>query len=273
MSAVDTWMPLYIGDYLADTGHLTAAEHGAYLLLLMQQWRRGWLPDDDMQLSRMVRMRVEHWRRIAGNVRAFFAAGEMPGTLQQKRLHAEREKALSISQKRADAARAKAKVQADATPSTPGSQGGNMHPGFANGSTSKPLETLETTSANAEQMQVVCTHNHNHKDKKESKEGKKTRSATADGKASPPILPEWLPSEAWAAWCLHRGRKFTQQQAEFSLRELGKLRAAGHDPTEVIEKSIASGWTGLFPLKRTGSHHDRPGKLDWVISEMMETMQ
>jgi uncharacterized protein YdaU (DUF1376 family) len=167
MSAVDTWMPLYIGDYLADTGHLSAAEHGAYLLLLMQQWRRGWLPDDDMQLARMVRMRVENWRRIAGNVRAFFDAGEMPGTLQQKRLHAEREKALGISAKRADAARAKAAAAADRSPernnpSTPGSQVRNIYSGSANCSPSKPLETQETTSANAEQMQVVCTHNHNH---------------------------------------------------------------------------------------------------------------
>lgn len=37
------WMAFYVADYLADTLHLSATEHGAYLLLISHYWVHGGL--------------------------------------------------------------------------------------------------------------------------------------------------------------------------------------------------------------------------------------
>jgi uncharacterized protein YdaU (DUF1376 family) len=92
------WMPLYIADYLADTMHLTTVEHGAYMLLIMNYWRHGCLPDDDLKLARIVRLSPKEWGRIRDNVKALFQDG-----WRHKRIDSELEKSARKSDARAEA--------------------------------------------------------------------------------------------------------------------------------------------------------------------------
>ena len=69
------WMPLYVADYLADTGHLTGAEHGAYLLLIMHYWQTGGLPNDDDRLARIARATPEQWTIMRDTIAEFFGEG------------------------------------------------------------------------------------------------------------------------------------------------------------------------------------------------------
>ena len=70
----DSWMPLYVADYLADTAHLTAAQSGAYLHLIMAYWRAGGpLRLSDDALARAARMTPDEWIENRDAVLAFFA--------------------------------------------------------------------------------------------------------------------------------------------------------------------------------------------------------
>lgn len=106
MAKTSAWMPLYIGDYLADTMHLTTAEHGAYLLLIMHYWRMQALPDDDKSLASIAKVTQKLWDGGLGLViRRFFQVDA--GELRHKRIDAELQKALGNSSKRRDAANAR----------------------------------------------------------------------------------------------------------------------------------------------------------------------
>ena len=69
------WMPLYVGDYLADTGHLNTTQHGAYLLLMMHYWKKGELPDDDKQLAAITKLPLRLWLDSKETLQAFFDHG------------------------------------------------------------------------------------------------------------------------------------------------------------------------------------------------------
>lgn len=103
MSKIKTWMPVYIGDYLADTMRLTTLQHGAYFLLMMEYWRQGPLPDDMDELCAIARADRKAWdKSIWPTLKRFFSTGD-DGLLHQKRADIELAHAQSVSNKRRDA--------------------------------------------------------------------------------------------------------------------------------------------------------------------------
>ena len=97
------WMPLYVADYLADTGDLTTTEHGAYLLLIMQYWTKGTLPDNDRILAQITRLRVERWKTVRPQLERFFTV-ELGKLWKHHRIDRELEKAAELREKRQSAA-------------------------------------------------------------------------------------------------------------------------------------------------------------------------
>lgn len=67
-------------------------------------------------------------------------------------------------------------------------------------------------------------------------------------------LPNWLPKEVWSSWVCYRKeiKKAikSQQTVTQAVNLLERSLAKGYQPDEVINPSIANGWTGLFEPKQ-----------------------
>lgn len=108
----DTWMPVYIGDYLADTAHLTRDQHGGYLLLIFAYWRNGGpLPDDDSRMARICKASAKQWRELRPVLAEFFQIEG--GVWKHKRIEKELQSSCNAYARRAAAA-AKRWSKADA---------------------------------------------------------------------------------------------------------------------------------------------------------------
>lgn len=104
------YMPFFIADYLADTAHLSTAEHGAYLLLIMNYWQRGKpLPADDRKLARIARMSDDEWMDAREALSEFFVDAD--GVWTHKRIDAELAVAAEKSAKAKASARASVNVR------------------------------------------------------------------------------------------------------------------------------------------------------------------
>lgn len=133
----DVWMPLWIGDYLADTQHLTRSEHGAYFLILLAYWRNGGpLPDDDKRLAAIAKATPREWQVLRPTIAEFFTVGD--GVWKQKRADEE----IKSSQTRKDKATEKAKAAAQAR--------------YKQSTSTAPSTAPSTASSNPQAMLEQC---------------------------------------------------------------------------------------------------------------------
>jgi uncharacterized protein YdaU (DUF1376 family) len=89
-------MPLYPGDYLRDTRHLTTLQHGAYLLLIMEYWVKGRLPSTDSERRRITALSAKQWLSNRSTLAALFGPD-----WRHERIERELEKAKELRLKRA----------------------------------------------------------------------------------------------------------------------------------------------------------------------------
>jgi uncharacterized protein YdaU (DUF1376 family) len=125
----DLRLPVYIGDYLADTMHLSTEQHGAYLLLLFHLWQRGILPDDDVVLAQITGLDPGAWSNSRAVLAEFFEIHDglwHHGRVEQERSHA-------TAKQQSNSNKAKLAAYRRWNKSRAGTDSSNIAPGNASG--------------------------------------------------------------------------------------------------------------------------------------------
>ncbi|NYY16310.1 YdaU family protein [Escherichia coli] len=232
------YMQLYIADYLADTMHLSAEEHGAYLLLMFNYWQTG-KPIPKNRLAKIARLTNERWADVEPSLQEFFCDnGEEWVHLRiEEDLASVREKLTKKS------AAGKASVQARRSRKE------------------ADVQKKQERNLTGVQTDVEVVFEHDVNTKATNKDTDK------DLKTDPPrgnrgvkkfdpldiALPNWISVSLWREWVEFRQalRKpiRTEQGANGAIRELEKFRQQGFSPEQVIRHSIANEYQGLFAPK------------------------
>lgn len=160
MSKPTVWMPFFVGDYLGDTMSFDTVEHGAYLLLILEYWRNGPLPNDMKTLGKICRLSNKSRSIVLQSVLLKFQL--VGNEWRHKRIDLERQlanenQAIYVERaKKAAEARWKGHIQKDATSnatSTPNAMLENASPS-PSPSIKKEITTLSPKKEKKIQVKV-----------------------------------------------------------------------------------------------------------------------
>lgn len=220
-------MPVYTGDYLRDTQHLSCSEHGIYFKLLMHCWdQRGPAPLDERKLQGIVNARsadeIEALRRV---LREFFTA--MEDGWYNRRMQLEVERAGTISAQRSEAGRKGYESRAKQLPNKSQANAEHVH--------LPPPPPLQPPPPPQEKPNPARKR--------------------ADGPVDWPCPPRVEPS-SWALWLEVRRVKKAPMTALALAAALKVIAQAGEHAQEVVAAAALSNWTGLHLPRHLASRED-----------------
>lgn len=256
------YMQLYVADYLAATAHLTAAEHGAYLLLLFNYWQRGesFKAKDQQTLNKrlacVARMSNEEFEQIKETLQEFFVCTETEWSHDrvEKDLEAIRQKSEKASKagkasasKRSQSGEGK-KLQTDVK-QTSNERSTDVQQAFNERSTGVQ-QTLDNCSTDVEQT-------FNHKDKDTDKEQELIKEKI-NKKEKPRLCASDLVADGLA------------QQTAIDLLEMRKQMKAPMTYTvwnAFRREAAALGWPVEKAAQEWVSRGWRGFKAEWVLKD------
>lgn len=109
-----TWMPIYTGDYLKNTMHLNAEEHGAYFLLMCHYWQHGKIKNDKKTIQNIAKLSLKKLE----NVLAFFTLNE--GYFIHERIEEEKQQAIDNKERQRKRTEAATRARHPKKPSVTG---------------------------------------------------------------------------------------------------------------------------------------------------------
>lgn len=89
-----------------------------------------------------------------------------------------------------------------------------------------------------------------------------------DKSAVAPILPNWVPLDAWSGYVEMRKRikkPMTDRAVDLKIKDLDKFKQLGHDITSILDKSTANNWTDLYepkPMQQKNGHINKQEALE-----------
>ncbi|MCG8608934.1 MAG: YdaU family protein [Pseudomonadales bacterium] len=227
MSKPDVFMPLYIGDYLAGTSRLSAEQHGAYLLLIMDYWMNGALPDDDVLLANIARLTPDAWSMHKHILMQFFIVSE--GAWTHKRIEEELQKA----QDKKTAAQEKAAKAAKAR-------------------WEKEKNSKNDASSNATSITQAMHKECPSPSPSPSPSNKKTPPKSPKGDVLPDI-PDFIDKNQFEAYLDIRKKIKAVNSPQAITALINRLRKyTNENPViakQILEESIINSWKTVYPLK------------------------